>query len=251
MNRSTPVEAGIDAGVSRLQIESKLGVVFHDRTLLDLALVHGSRLNESQDIQVASNERLEFLGDAILGMVMAEALYRQLPAAEEGVLTATRSALVRRETLAEVARNIGLGAFLQFGRGEAASGGRYKDRNLANALEAVVAAVYLDQGYAVARDFVLRLLHDKLRDAPVHSTTTNYKAMLQEYLQSTGQPVPTYRVVSAVGPDHEREFTAEALLNNRILGQGTGRSRKTAEMAAARAALAKLPAKEDRDHGQT
>lgn len=245
MNASNPAEADIHTDVSRLQVESRLGVVFRDRTLLDLALVHGSHLNESQDIRTSSNERLEFLGDAILGMVMAEALYRQLPDAEEGMLTATRSTLVRRETLAQVARSIGLGAFLQFGRGEAASGGRHKDRNLADALEAVIAAVYLDQGYEVARSFVLRILQDKIQDARVHGTTTNDKAMLQEHLQSTGQPLPTYRVVSAVGPDHEREFTAEALLSDRILGRGTGRSRKAAEMAAARAALAQLPAKED------
>jgi len=237
-------ESGNQADVRRQHIESRLGVVFRNRALLDLALVHGSTINESQDVQTESNERLEFLGDAVLGMAIAEALYQQLPDAEEGVLTSTRSAIVRRETLADAARELGLGAFLQLGRGEAASGGRRKDRNLANALEALIAAVYLDQGYEVARAFVLRHLHDKLQDAEVHGTTSNYKAMLQEHLQSTGQPIPTYRVVSAIGPDHEREFTAEALLNDTILGRGAGRSRKAAEMAAASAALMQIPVKE-------
>jgi len=228
-----------------MQIENRLGVVFRNRALLDLALVHGSRVNEAQDIRTASNERLEFLGDAVLGMVVAEALYHERPDAGEGILTATRSALVRRETLAEVARSLGLGAFLQFGRGEAASGGRDKDRNLADALEAVVAAVYLDQGYDAARAFILRHLQPKLQAAHTHGTTPNYKAMLQEHLQANNQPVPRYRVVSAIGPDHEREFTAEALLHDTILGRGTGRSRKAAETAAACAALEQLHTKEE------
>ncbi|MBN1151842.1 MAG: ribonuclease III [Dehalococcoidia bacterium] len=228
-----------------MQIENRLGVVFRDRSLLELALVHGSHLNESQDAQTQSNERLEFLGDAILGMVIAEALYHEWPEAGEGILTATRSALVRRETLAEVANNLGLGTYLQLGRGEAASGGRHKEKNLADALEAVVAAVYLDQGYPVARGFVLRHLGPKLEEARSRSATSNYKAMLQEYLQSIGEAVPRYRVINAIGPDHQKEFTAEALLHDTILGRGTGRSRKAAETAAARSALARLHTKEE------
>ena len=228
-----------------MQIESRIGVVFRNRALLELALVHGSQINESQDVQTASNERLEFLGDAVLGMVVAEALYQEMPDAGEGLLTATRSALVRRETLAEVARDLGLGAYLQLGRGEAASGGREKEKNLADAFEAVVAAVYLDQGYPAARAFVLRHLQPKMQESRAHGTTPNYKAMLQEHLQSKNQPVPRYRVVSAIGPDHEKEFTAEALLHDTILGRGTGRSRKAAETAAASSALAQLRMREE------
>jgi ribonuclease-3 len=233
-----------------MQIEERLGVEFRNRALLELALVHGSRVNETQDAQTASNERLEFLGDAVLGMVVAETLYHELPDAGEGTLTATRSALVRRETLADVARGLGLGAFLQLGRGEAASGGRDKDRNLADTLEAVVAAVYLDQGYDAARAFVLRHLQSKLQEAHTRGTVPNYKAMLQEHLQAKNQPLPRYRVVSAIGPDHEREFTAEALLHDTILGRGTGRSRKAAETDAACAALEQLHTKEESNHGQ-
>ena len=245
MSQPEPVVPNAHAITCNVQIEARLGVVFHDRALLDLALVHGSHVNESQDLPTASNERLEFLGDAVLGMVIAEALYRQLPEEGEGLLTSTRSALVRRETLAAVARALGLGAFLQFGRGEAASGGRNKDRNLANALEAIVAAVYLDQGYEAARVFVLRHLQSRVQEACLHGASSNHKAMLQEYLQSIGQPIPTYRVVSAVGPDHQRTFTAEALLNDTILGRGTGGSRKAAEMAAAGTALAQFHTKEE------
>lgn len=227
------------------RIEEGLGVVFHDRSLLELALVHGSHINEAQEAETQSNERLEFLGDAILGMVVAEALYQEWPDAGEGTLTATRSALVRRETLADVASELGLGAHLRMGRGEASSGGRHKEKNLADALEAVVAAVYLDQGYPAARAFVLRHLRPKFEQARVHGTAPNHKAMLQEWLQSTGQPLPRYRVVSAVGPDHQKEFTAEALLHDTILGRGTGHSRKAAETTAARSALERLQTKEE------
>jgi ribonuclease-3 len=230
--------------VNAMQIESRLGVVFRDRALLELALVHGSHINETQDVQTASNERLEFLGDAVLGLVIAEALYREMPDAE-GPLTATRSALVRRETLAAVARDLGLGTHLQLGRGEAASGGRQKEKNLADAFEAVVAAVYLDQGYPVARAFVLRHLQSRMQESRAHGATPNYKALLQEHLQSKNQPIPRYRVVSAIGPDHEKEFTAEALLHDTILGRGTGRSRKAAETAAASSALAQLRMREE------
>ncbi len=233
----------LDASIT--QIETRLGIVFRNRALLELALVHGSHVNESQDVRTESNERLEFLGDAVLDMVIAEALYHERPEAGEGELTATRSALVRRESLAEVARSVGLGGFLQLGRGEASSGGRHKDKNLADALEAVVAAVYLDQGYAVAREFILHHLKPQMEQARANGNAPNYKAMLQEYLQSLNQSLPRYRVVSAVGPDHQKEFTAEALLHDTILGSGSGRSRKAAETAAARSALARLQEKED------
>ncbi len=234
-----------------MKIEDQLGIAFRNRRLLDLALVHGSRVNEVATPYVASNERLEFLGDAVLGLAIAEELYHRLPEAGEGLLTAIRSSLVRRETLAEVARNLRLGTYLQMGRGEASSGGRNKDRNLADAFEAVVAAVYLDQGYAAARTFVLSAFESRIEEACTHGTVPNYKAMLQEHLQAHCEPLPRYRVVSAVGPDHEKEFTAEALLHDTILGRGTGRSRKAAETAAACAALAHLKAKEGVNHGQT
>jgi ribonuclease-3 len=228
-----------------MQLETRLGVAFRDRTLLDLALVHSSQVHETQAARTASNERLEFLGDAILGMVIAEALYHERPDAGEGELTATRSALVRGKTLAGVARSLDLGTFLQFGRGEATSGGRDKDRNLAGALEAVVAAVYLDQGYDTVRAFVLRHLQPALQAAGSHAANPNCKAMLQEYLQANNQPVPRYRVVSVTGPVHEREFTVEALLRDTILGHGTGRSKRAAETAAACAALTQLHKEED------
>lgn len=227
------------------RIELGLGVIFQDLSLLELALVHGSCANESQHEDMQSNERLEFLGDAILGMVVAEALYHEWPDAEEGVLTATRSALVRREALAEVARDIGLGEHMQMGRGEASSGGRYREKNLADAMEAVVAAVYLDQGYPAVRAFVSHHLKPKFEEARLHGTAPNYKARLQEYLQSIGHSLPRYRVVSAVGPDHQKEFTVQALLNDTILGRGTGHSIRAAETDAARSAMAQLQTTEE------
>lgn len=228
-----------------MQIESRLGVVFRNRAYLDLAMVHGSKANEAPGTEIVSNERLEFLGDAVIGLVVAEALYRDLPGEGEGTLTSMRASVVRRETLADVARALQLGAYLQMGRGEASSGGRDKDRNLADAFEAIVAAVYLDQGYDVARSFVLRHLHSKIQAARTSGTIPNYKAMLQEYLQSRNQPLPRYRVVATIGPDHDREFTAEALLHDTILGRGNGRTRKAAETAAACEALAQMAPKEE------
>jgi len=228
-----------------MQIESRLGVVFSNRALLDLALVHGSRINEALGEDLASNERLEFLGDAVIGLVVAEALYRDLPDVGEGTLTAIRASIVRRETLADVARALQLGMYLEMGRGEASSGGREKDRNLADAFEAIVAAVYLDQGYDAARSFLLRHLDARIHAARTSGTIPNYKAMLQEHLQSRDQSLPRYRVVSTVGPDHNREFTAEAILDDTILGRGSGRTRKAAETAAACEALAQLIPKEE------
>ncbi len=228
-----------------MQIENILGVRFRDRALLERALIHGSHVHESENTTTASNERLEFLGDAVLGAVIAEALYRQMPEAGEGALTALRAALVRREALATVARSLGLGSFLRLGKGEAASGGRDKVRNLADTLEAIVGALYLDQGYDAAQSFVLRHFHAHIQAVTLHGTTPNYKAMLQEYLQSRDCPLPHYRIVRTEGPDHEKSFTAEVLVNDRVLGHGTGRNRKAAEMIAACHALSQLSQKED------
>ncbi len=226
-------------------IEASLGIEFRNPALLEHALVHGSHVNESQDVQTASNERLEFLGDAVLGMVVTEALYLHLPEAGEGTLTALRSTLVRRETLASVARRLRLGSYLRLGRGEAASGGRNKDRNLADALEAMIGAIYLDQGYNTTREVLLRYLHPHIQTAEADGVAPNHKALLQEYLQATDRPLPHYRIISATGPDHAKRFTVQVLLHDTALAQGTGGSRKAAEMAAARHALALLHQKEE------
>ncbi len=223
--------------------EIKLGVVFRDRSLLLQALVHGSYINENHGNQSASNERMEFLGDAVLGMVMAEKLYASLPSKAEGTLTGVRASLVRRESLATAARALALGECIVMGHGEEATGGRDKDRNLADAFEAVVGAIYLDQGHPVARAFVLRHLGPQLDSVLLNGSLPNYKALLQECLQARDDPLPRYQLAST-GPDHNKRFTAVVLLHGEAIGEGTGHSKKAAETAAARCALAALHSRE-------
>ena len=159
--------------------EAKLGVSFSDPLRLRQALTHSSYLNENPLEAPECNERLEFLGDAVLGLVISEKLYRDLPQADEGEMTKLRAALVKRDTLARVAAAIGLGDYLYLGRGEESSGGRRKKANLACALEAVIAAVFLDQGPAATEDFILRLFQEELAHALSQGGTTNYKSRLQ------------------------------------------------------------------------
>jgi ribonuclease-3 len=221
--------------------EAKLGVSFSDPLRLRQALTHSSYLNENPLEAPECNERLEFLGDAVLGLVISEKLYRDLPQADEGEMTKLRAALVKRDTLARVAAAIGLGDYLYLGRGEESSGGRRKKANLACALEAVIAAVFLDQGPAATEDFILRLFQEELAHALSQGGTTNYKSRLQELLQSRGQSPPVYHLVETSGPDHERRFTIEVRAGNIVLGRGSGKSKKLAETAAARAALEHPP----------
>ncbi|MFH1002781.1 MAG: ribonuclease III [Chloroflexota bacterium] len=221
-------------------LEARLGVSLSDPSGLELSLVHSSYVNENPALAPASNERLEFLGDAVLGLAVAEELYRLCPQCPEGELTRLRSALVRRDTLARVAAEVGLGDYLYLGKGEEAHGGRQKPANLASALEAVIAAVFLDQGLATAREFVLRRLHDEIGRAVQQGAEIDYKSRLQEMVQARQQPAPTYHLLAAEGPDHDRCFTVEVRLNEAVLGRGTGKSKKAAETEAARMAWQKL-----------
>jgi ribonuclease-3 len=223
-------------------LQQTLGVSFNDRSLLELALVHSSYVNENPSIAPASNERLEFLGDAVLGFIIAEKLYQDFPRLPEGEMTRLRSALVRRDTLTRVAGTVKLGDYLYLGRGEEASGGRHKPANLEAALEAVVAAVFLDQGLAIARDFVLRLLASDMQQVLSQGAYIDYKSRLQELIQARQQQTPTYHVLEAVGPDHDRRFTVEVRLGKTVLGKGVGQSKRIAETEAARTALEQLPA---------
>ena len=221
-------------------LEQTLGISFSDLSLLEQALVHRSYINENPGLAPVSNERLEFLGDAVLGLVIAEKLYLEYPQCSEGEMTKLRSALVRRDTLARIARTISLGNYLYLGKGEEASGGRYKLANLAGALEAVIAAVFLDQGPATARDFILKLLSKELQKVVSHGVETEYKSQLQELIQSRQQITPTYQLAEAVGPAHDREFTVEVRVGDTVLGRGSGKSKKAAETEAARLALERL-----------
>jgi ribonuclease-3 len=227
------------------ECEHRLGVVFRDASLLEQALTHSSYLNESADTSGSCNERLEFLGDAVLGMVVAERLYASNPDYQEGRLTSLRSMIVRRESLATTARKLGLGDCLRLGRGEEASGGRTKDKNLADAFEAIIGALYLDQGLEVAASFLLRHLGLLSPGPEARDWTKNYKALLQEALQARNDSLPRYSTVMAVGPDHDKEFTVEVLLDGQPIGRGSGRSKKMAEFAAARNALELLRTREE------
>ena len=222
-------------------LQNTIGVTFKDIFLLEQALVHSSYKNENPQLAFTSNERLEFLGDAILGLVIADILYRDHPDFSEGQMTKLRASLVRRETLASIARDINLGDHLYLGKGEELSGGRNKQANLASAMEALIAAVFLDGGITGARKFILRAFKTTLKKSVNASTVKDYKSELQELVQSFGQQTPTYHVVRTTGPDHGKVFTVEVRFNKTVLGQGSGKSKKAAEAEAARVALEQLP----------
>jgi ribonuclease-3 len=221
-------------------LQKILGIGFKNILLLEKSLVHRSYLNENQGINSDSNERLEYLGDAILGFVVAEKLYRDFPEYDEGQMTRLRSILVRRETLARISRSINLGEYLFLGKGEDTSGGRNKSANLACALEAVIAAVYLDQGMVKTRKMIIRLLKDEWQKATKKPAAIDYKSKLQELIQSREQKIPSYQVTGTSGPDHKKTFNVEVRLGNEVLGSGSGKSKKEAETEAARKALEKI-----------
>lgn len=224
-----------------------LGVSFRQKSLVEHAFVHSSYCNESADFECASNERLEFLGDAVLNLVVTDVLYQDFPELSEGELTEIRASLVCRDTLAQLASSLRLGDWLLLGRGEELSGGRAKPGNLANAMEALIGALYLDQGLARARRFVLRQLKSELEKTKAGKAPPNYKALVQELIQAQRKPTPVYRVVEAAGPDHSKQFTVEILVDGEALGRGAGGSKKVAESQAAKAAWEKLRC----SHGQT
>ena len=218
-------------------LEEKLGYTFRDPSLLENALTHSSRANESRGT-LSSNERLEFLGDSILGMVVADHLYRNHPDLPEGELTRARAALVCEESLVEVAQALGLGEYLKLGKGEEAGGGRHRPSIQADAVEAVLAAVYLDGGIGSARKIIQKFILS--REVAGLTKPRDYKTALQEWVQRTpGQPI-AYRLVDELGPDHARVFVMEVTVGGQSAGQGRGRTKKEAEQLAARAALEKL-----------
>ena len=221
-------------------LQQILGVRFKDPSLLEQALVHSSYINENPGAASTSNERLEFLGDAVLGMVFAEKLYQDLPDAPEGEMTKLRSHLVCRDTLSSVARAIGLGEHIYLGKGEEANGGRHKPANLAGALEAVIAAISLDQGLEATRDVMLRLFNTELQRLASQGVAVDHKSRLQQLLQARQQETPLYHIIEATGPDHDRSFTAEVMIGDTVLGRGSGKSKKLAETEAARSALEQM-----------
>ena len=219
-------------------LEEKTGYSFKDRGLLINALTHSSYANENRGRSCESNERLEFLGDSVLGMVVAEALYRRFPDLPEGRLTRMRAQLVCEESLHRVAGEIGLGAHIRLGKGEEHTGGRTRTSILADATEALIAAMYLDGGMDVARGFIERYILPELNGEYI--PFGDAKTDLQELIQKKSGSTLSYELVGESGPDHDKTFTTRVLLNGESVGTGSGRTKKEAEQAAARAALAAL-----------
>lgn len=223
--------------VDWVRLQAEIGVSFRDPSLLQQAFVHRSYLNENLDFTLGSNERLEFLGDAILGLVIAESLYRQSDSLDEGDMTKLRAALVRQDSLAQLALSLGLGDYLYLGQGEDKGGGRKRARNLACAMEALIGAVFMDQGFESAKDLVTRLFSHNVRKVVDQGLVIDYKSKLQELVQAQRQERPTYRVVEAAGPDHDKTFWVEVLMGGEFLGRGCGKSKQSAEKEAAKQAL--------------
>jgi ribonuclease-3 len=221
-------------------LQKKLRIKFKNQALLEQSLVHSSYLNENPGITEGDNERLEFLGDAVLGLIIAEELYKRFPQFSEGEMTRMRSSLVRQDALARLAKAIKLGDHLYLGKGEEGGGGREKPANLSGALEALTAAVFLDRGLAVTQKFVLRLMSRKMGKTLKGGIKADYKTRLQETMQAKWQLKPKYRVIEAVGPAHDRRFTVEVMGGDSVLGRGSGKSKKAAEAEAARMALNQL-----------
>lgn len=226
-------------GASRAQ--AALGVEFSDAEPLKRAFAHASFVAEFPGVFAESNERLEFLGDAALGLIVAQALAERFPERREGGLTQTRAALVDKAALAAVASRLGVGDWLALGRGEAARGGAERASNLAGAFEALVGALFADGGYETAREFVLRTMSAELESAAsAPSPPRHPKSLLHEAAMSRRLSPPEYRIVTRTGPDHAPAFTAEALIGGEPMGAGAGVSKREAESAAAQAALDRL-----------
>src|SRR5258705_190034 len=215
---------------------------FGNRALLKLALTHRSYLHVTGAGPRDSNERLEFLGDSVLGLVTSEHLYRKNPNEHEGQLTKTKSLLVSKAILSRRALAMGLGRYVLMSHSEVESGGRQRLSILADAFEAVIGSIYLDQGFGAARSFIERWLLREARVIAADKRHTNYKSHLQEYVQSTFRTHPVYRIRSAMGPDHSKQFMVEVMVGRKVLGEGRGRNKKEAEQAAARDALEQVGA---------
>lgn len=221
------------------ELEKKLEYEFSDRGYLTTALTHSSYANENRRSGAQCNERLEFLGDSILGMTVAKYLFSKYPDMPEGPMTRLRAELVCEESLHEVAKQLDLGRYMRLGHGEEQCGGRTRPSILADAVEAVLAAVYLDGGQQAAEKIVFRYILDP-HEHGIGYVDHDYKTRLQELVQKKSGQTLVYKLLSESGPDHNKVFVSQVLLNGQAAGSGEGRSKKEAEQAAARAALERL-----------
>jgi ribonuclease III len=222
-----------------VRLSEQIGVPFHRLSLLDEALTHSSYTNESKNC-MPHNERLEFLGDAVLELASSTYLYERFPDCSEGELTKMRASLVQSETLARLARGLELGSHLLLGRGELLGGGADRQNNLENAFEAVIGAVYLDGGWETARDYVARQFATEVLSVKRSHVSRDYKTTLQEHIQQKRHESISYELIGESGPDHDKRFTTRVLIGGESMGEGTGRSKKEAEQQAAAEALSHL-----------
>ena len=219
------------------ELEKKIGYTFREPALLKQALMHSSYTNEKHLPKYQCNERLEFLGDAVLELVSSEYLYLNSPHTPEGELTKTRASMVCEPSLALCARDIGLGDYLLLGKGEEATGGRHRDSVTSDAMEALIGAVYLDGGFTSAKEFIHRFVLTDLEDKKLFYDS---KTILQEMVQAEKLGTITYRLVKTEGPDHNKSFHTEVLIGNKVSGKGVGRTKKASEQQAAYEAILSL-----------
>jgi ribonuclease III len=223
-------------------LQQTIGYRFRDRGLLEHAMTHTSRANEDVSGGVRDNESLEFLGDAVLGFLIADLLFNEFPEHDEGQKSKIKAAMVSTATLGRLAEQLSLGDHLLLGRGEEKTGGRQKQALLADSYEALIAAIYLDGGIEHARAFVVREFAALVDEARVGAAGQDYKSALQELVQSRNEPLPEYRLIGTVGPDHRKLFQVEVVVNGGPVADATGTSKKEAEQEAARLALERLQA---------
>lgn len=221
-------------------LEKRIGITFKDTSLLKQVFIHSSYSNENPEYANMNNERLEFLGDSVLNFVISGKIYQEFPALPEGKLTEIRVSLIREETLAQMASDLELGTYMYLGKGEETTGGRGRQTNLADTFEALIGALFLDQGLSKTRDFILRQFDNQLSSIKDGSIAINYKSLLQEYTQAEYTLLPQYQLVKETGPDHDKNFTIRVMLGGQVLGTGNGKSKKAAEMEAARLACETL-----------
>ncbi len=219
------------------EFEAKINYQFQDESLLLQALTHSSYYTGKTDKALHNNERLEFLGDAFFDAIISEELYTRMPQVEEGTLTKLRAMVVCERTLALKGNALGIGKYMRMGKGEEKSGGRRRDSIVADAVEAVIGALFLDGGYECAKRFVLCLFGQAIDEALSGQLYPDYKSEIQERVQSSSHKLIEYRITGEKGPDHEKVFYVDLLLGDEVIGQGSGRSKKEAEKNAAKAAL--------------
>jgi ribonuclease III len=223
--------------VNELDFQKIIQYNFQNEILLKNALTHSSYINEGKTLQTGNNERLEFLGDAILDAVISDYLYSRLGHVEEGELTKLRAVIVCERSLAVCGTRVSIGNYLRLGKGEENSGGRKRGSIIADAMEAVIGAIYLDGGWITVRDFVIRIFSDLIEDAVSGKLHMDYKTEIQERLQSRGEADISYVIEREEGPDHEKTFYANLIFQGNVIGSGSGRSKKEAEQQAAKQAL--------------